>query len=379
MQIINEYDYLVHLIKSYILGEAPNEIPEGLSFEKVLEFGEQHEVANMAYLSVKKLNKKPNSELMKSWKESYYLATQRDSRQLSAKDEFLNELCKNEIRSLEVQGTVIKSLYPSTDLRMMSDLDFIIDANNLKKAENCLINLGYEITHSDEIEVQAKRKDINIEVHSQFFSYDIHFGKLSYHDSMNQPFEIAHQTKDNPFIYRVNHTDLYLYSLLHLLKHYENTGCGIRRFVDFYYIRKAYDDIDYNYISNVITSAGKESSVNEILQLYEYWFNDKAPTIDLEPVMSRIYLAGNHGNERLYFENRIKQGKLQNKHYSKLNIVIEYLFPKKEYIYTSYPFCKEHNYTTFFCWMHRAFFSVFSLKRIKNAIAKYKQISNNDF
>lgn len=38
MIIDDEYDYLVHLVSSYVLDIQPQELPQGLSFEKVFAF-----------------------------------------------------------------------------------------------------------------------------------------------------------------------------------------------------------------------------------------------------------------------------------------------------------------------------------------------------
>ena len=71
------------------------------------------------------------------------------------------------IRSLEVQGTKIKPLYPQADWRTMSDIDFIIDPKNLLKAAEILKELGYQCEGKYGVEVDAHRRpNINIEVHT---------------------------------------------------------------------------------------------------------------------------------------------------------------------------------------------------------------------
>lgn len=59
----NECKYLVHLIKCALQDKEPTEIPKNLSFDKVFEYGKEHEVANIAFVSVQRLHKKPKDDL----------------------------------------------------------------------------------------------------------------------------------------------------------------------------------------------------------------------------------------------------------------------------------------------------------------------------
>lgn len=375
MTICDEYDYLVHLVSSYVLGTQPQEIPEGFSFEKVFEFGKAHEVANLAFGSVKKLENKPNAELFAKWKEYYYISVRRDQRQLNARAEIVSKFMENNIRILEVQGSVIKPLYPSTHLRMMSDIDFIIDFDNLELANKCLDDLGYESYKPNENEINASKNDINIELHTDYFEKEIIDKKQKYYDALHGSFSLAKPNDKYPLIYRVDCTHLYLYSLLHLLKHYRYGGCGIRRFVDFYYMReKNGDQIDLEYVNSVIDGVGLLDSANELMSLVDYWFYGKEYPYDLNKILAKIYTAGNHGNEQQYFENRIAYEKEQGKHYSKFNFILELFFPSKKDLYSSYPFCKKHNYPYVLCLIHRAIFSITKIGNVFKKIKKYLSI-----
>ena len=53
----DEFDYLIHLVRCAVHGEAPQELPEGFDFQRVYECGEYHHIANIAFYSVEKLQK----------------------------------------------------------------------------------------------------------------------------------------------------------------------------------------------------------------------------------------------------------------------------------------------------------------------------------
>jgi len=69
-----DYEYLIHLIYCAVHDEQPLEKPEEVSFYNVLHLGKIHEVANIAYLSVERLEKKPPQEIYDEWKGFYYLS-----------------------------------------------------------------------------------------------------------------------------------------------------------------------------------------------------------------------------------------------------------------------------------------------------------------
>lgn len=372
MIIVDEYDYLVHLVSSYVQGIQPQELPQGLSFEKVFEFGKIHEVANIAFVSIKKLENKPDDNLLSKWKQYYYTSVRRDERQLNSRNQILKGFIENDIRVLEVQGSVIKTLYPSTHLRMMSDIDFIIDIDNLEIANNLLVELGYETYKPNENEVNASKKDINIEIHTEFFEKEIAEQKQKYYDAMNGSFSLAKPSEIHSLIYRVDETNLYLYSLLHLLKHYRYGGCGIRRFVDFYYMREKFGEkIDFDYINSVLEGVNLLNDAKKLMALVDYWFYDKEYPYDLNQMLSKIYTAGNHGNEKQYYDNRIAFEREHGRRYGKLILIVEFLFPKKRDIYNAYPFCRKHNYPYFLCVIYR---TIFSFSKLEKAFKKIKNI-----
>ena len=165
----NEYEYLVHLVRCALQEIQPTELPKGLSFDRVYEYGKAHEVANIAFVSVQRLNKKPNDDLYTQWKKSYAFSIQRHANQMSARKEIVRALNETGVRHVEIQGTVMKTLYPYPEWRMMSDIDFIIDKENLEKAESIMKSLGYETNNPNGVEIDAYGKNgIAIELHSDF-------------------------------------------------------------------------------------------------------------------------------------------------------------------------------------------------------------------
>ena len=144
MSFKSEQHYLIHLLKCALTDTTPQPLPQHFSLESVFYFGKEHEVANIAFLAVEKLQN-VEEKLFNKWKAYYYSCIKRDIEQQNLLGQVLSVLTSNNIRTLQVQGTVVKNYYPSSDLRTMTDIDLIVEKQNLKKASQVWLDLGIKV------------------------------------------------------------------------------------------------------------------------------------------------------------------------------------------------------------------------------------------
>lgn len=352
-----DYEYLIHLIYCAVHDEQPLEKPEEVSFYNVLHLGKIHEVANIAYLSVERLEKKPPQEIYDEWKGFYYLSAQRDTRQWLTREKIVNTLHENGIRTLEAQGTVTKRLYPSSELRMMSDIDIIIDFENLEKAMTLMKSLGYEISQKQPVEFDARIEDSElIEFHTDFFTEYMYNRKERYSGAVSSPFEYASAAEDDFLSFELSDTYYYLFTVLHTIAHFETMGCGIRRVLDLYYLKKALNGkVDKDVIKGVIDGNDLRKSYDALFALEEYWFENKTPSFDLSETVHDVILSGNHGTDAIFTRNNLRKDELSGVKFPKLKRIVKFVFPDKEYVYLGYPVCRERGYSTVRCWLYRIF------------------------
>lgn len=347
MVFTNEYDYLLHLIQSALHSTVPENIPDSLSFEKVLEYGIIHEVANIAFPAVEKLSKVPDEVVFGRWRGEYWKAVKRDIAQKNAREEVLAALHSHGIYTLEVQGTVVKKYYPQAHLRMMSDIDFIIPAEKLDEAGGIMQGLGYKTKSPDDTEIDAFRGNIVVELHTEFFD------KPSFtREALTDPY--SHAVCGENYTATVSDTVFYLYHLLHTIKHCGNMGSGIRRIIDLYYLENALGGkVDYDYIDSVLKKHGFYEIKQQLLSVKDHWFNGKEPETDISEFEKEILESGNHGKEENFYRHKFARDKEEGKHFIKLRFILRFFFPSKEEIYHAHPFCKKHRYPIVLCWLHR--------------------------
>lgn len=348
----DSYDYLIHLVRCAIHDHAPSELFDGAVFDSVYKCGTAHDIANLAYYSVEKLQKGPEADLLRRWESKRNSAILRDMNQDHARDELLSELGKQGISSVEVQGTVIKHLYPRPEYRTMSDMDLIVRPDDLGRAYAVLESLGYECSYFRDYDVNAYRDpNIHIEIHTAFFS-----DHPDYDAVMPDPF--AEET--------VNGEVLYLYNVLHTAKHYFYAGCGIRRVLDMYYLNKNYRDAAKSEaVREVFEKLGITEFVRDISELAECWFGEeeRQPDVRLSEMIDIIKKAGVHGTERQKLKGTLERDKAAGKGNAKARYVLRRLFPEKWVMVENYPVLKKAPVLYPFCWVHRAFRAITGNRR----------------
>ena len=376
-----DYEYLIHLVICAVKGIQPEEKPEGISFENVFSLGKIHEVSNIAYLSICALQNKPETKLLEDWKIYYYFSAQRDERQRELYKKTVSLLHQNEIRTVEAQGTITKTLYPSSEMRMMSDIDIIVDFDNLEKAKEVLTNSGFSAESVPEQDGELNFYDENgyqIELHSEFFTEYIYNRKERFFSALNSPFEHSKKSESDEYHYILDETYYYLYSLLHTLKHFETAGCGIRRVLDLYILKsKLSQKVDNEYIEKVLDEYGFSENMNKLYALEETWFEDKETEEDLSDLIRDILNAGNHGSAEVHIKNTILKDKSEGIKHPKFAQIKRFILPTKEYIYEEYPICKERGYSLNRARLYRFAFALSHLN-LRNAGERIKSILKAD-
>ena len=353
---MTDYEYLIHLLYCTIHGTQPAEKPEGVSFKNVLDIGKMHEVANIAFLSVDRLTEKPSSEVYRDWQMIYFFSVQRDARQQALYADVTGLLHANGIRTLEAQGTVTKTLYPSPEWRMMSDLDFIIDREKLPQAHALLSHAGYTVATLYEDGFSAEKGNLEVELHSDFFTRKVYGREANYAKAIHNAFLHAAPDAENPMKYILEDTYYYLFSVLHTIKHFETAGCGIRRVMDLYYLKKALGKkMDDAYVQQVLERHDFQTSYHTLLALEAMWFEGVAPETDLSDAVRTVLTSGNHGTRERLSHNTIRTEQRAGVRFPTARRIRCYIFPSKEWIYENYPVCREHDYSYATAWLYRLF------------------------
>ena len=354
--------YLIKLLNAAIKGTQPPEPDERVRFEGVYSICKKHDIANTVFYAVEKLNNKPEEKLYKKWRDERSMGIHRHMIQKMEANAVKEAFNENEIDFMPVKGFSVCALYPEPDYRYMGDLDYLIREKDLKKAGVIVKSMGYmpdEIgkVHHDEYK---KPPLMVLELHHAMVNPSSRF-----HDYYNGFIDKCENVGGHE--YKMSGEDFYIFQLVHLNKHYEEAGTGIRSFLDMYLInKKMLPNLNQEYIDAEIKKLGLTEFFEHVKYITDKWF-EREDLGSFSADELYIITSGVYGLDRHRYENRMK-----NK--TKAQFFRERIFPSKAWMIETYPILKKSILFLPFTYIHRMFVkSIRNRKDIKNELKTLKK------
>ena len=357
MMIKREWRQLLEMIKfSLGKGKAP-ELRVETDWGKFYRICKFHKIQSMVCPGIQKLPKEqqPPEEILKKFQEAESMEIARDAVQAFSQEELLEAFEKEGISVLPLKGILMKRFYPVTSMRMMADLDILIDSEKRQSLRKIMQNAGYTIRsyNKGNHDVYYKEPCLNIEIHNKLFTpcdKKLH----SYYKSV---WEYALET--SPYYYSFGLEDNFIYFTAHMAKHYYAGGTGIRSVIDFYLFLKKYkNSMDFNYIWSEFKKLGLCSFYEMMADLSEIWFGNASGIKQTDLIAEYIFESGVYGTKHNNILNQINKN-------GKYKYILNRLFPNINIMKESFPILKRHCYILPLLWIYRLFFS---------ALTKYKNI-----
>jgi len=315
-----------------------------VDWEKIILFCSEHGLTSILYKYLKSRNitnliDNVNLEKIKS----YYYYTLKNT---VVKQEYFNKIQKvfseSHIEILPLKGSyLINNHYDDVGLRPMSDIDILIEENNLLKAKQILYNLGYtlipartsiEEKYGLQYNLQFSKKDSFIELHRNI---------TPPYSNYNLNIDEFWKRKDKSNLSIENH-------IIHFCVHYNfNVNNRLVRLGWFYdiisVISKNETVIDWKYISEFCIKNNLINAVNPILKFLNKNYNINIP-INLKAINSEEYEKRfNHNfscvlkkeNSKMIVEKNLNYSlklKLITKWIDKIRYLFQLIFPQKKYM-----------------------------------------------
>lgn len=366
MEIFNtEQKYLFSLLQAVLEAQQPPELPDGVDCEKIFALAEYHGVANLAYYGIEKLAKKPDEALSKKWAQVRDREIMRDVIQGAELEQITARLSAEEIRFIILKGTILKTMYPQSDFRTMGDIDILVDEENLKKAGNILLSMGYEANLLDHTnhDVYYKQPVMNVEIHHELFTATRDSFAVIFEDIWDKA-ELVTGTR-----YRLKPNYCFAFVMAHAMGHYKWGGTGIRSFMDLHiYRKKASETLDMNLIRGFFEGIDETELFDSFLELSDIWFGNGEPTEKHYKMAEYILRGGTYGT----FENQVVS-RMEGK--SKAAFLFERFFPSLAYMQDSFPVLKKAPVLLPLFWVVRMVKGA-TVNRKQN-LEKFKTFKNN--
>ena len=332
--------YLVQLLKSVLEEATPPALPAGVCFEAVYDLGEKHHVANMAFYAIEKLETKPEPVLYKNWQETRDKAILRDILQLTERERLLVALTQHQIKVLPVKGYSLKCLYPQTDMRMMSDLDILVDdAPACKSVMEGLgdISKSYDRGNHD---TYYKKPVMNVEIHRSLLA-----PRSSFYPYYKDVWDQAMVQVGEQGIYTLTLEDAYVYQVVHTYKHYNKGGSGIRSVLDLYLAQKAYaQEMDWQRVEALLVERDIVGFYKDYLKLARGWFDEGITPDEVQDMASYTLTSGVYGTFSQSVVNQIREEShtTTNRTQAKYKYLIKRLFMPLDLMVNLYPILRRY-------------------------------------
>jgi len=249
------------------------------------------------------------------------------AKHLSQKSEFsaVTERFINEgIYFMPLKGFLIKSLYPSEDMRAMNDLDLMVFPESRKKAGELLLSMGYSAAETCYVhDNYLKPPFIEIEMH-----------KILAEDWEGYSLEDSLPSERSQYWRLMNDEDFFIFILKHAAKHDNSGGCGIRSVFDIHLLkRELLPRIGEARLLRRISEEGLTDFYLRLSYLEELWLGDGMECGELSDFEIYTVSGGAYGTRANGVSRHLGKGKFR--------FFLSRLFPSYSFMKKAFPVLKK--------------------------------------
>ncbi len=352
-------DYLAELVHAQLEDRKPQAIPKGITIEEITDIAKRNHMEYLllgALLRLDNLSESHVGELRGRVMNSLM----RTMAQVTEFNE-LEKIFENAgIKNQAMKGARMRTLYPTPQLREMSDVDILVDSACMKQAAQLLTENGYilakSIKHHD---IYKKQPFLVVEVHKAMYDKTVDGGQYKYFSNFSK----AVLTEGKKYTYDFNREDFYIYMMAHMAKHFYTMGCGIRNLVDVYVYQEKYGTIlDKTYVKEELKKCGILEFANHMEKMTAIWLKGEKSSMFYDDLFRYMLDSGIYGKDENGIWSKFSEKKMHDKDATPRQLKRWYYFPPLSYMSELYPWLSGHSYLLPVAWGIRAWRGVFMNK-----------------
>lgn len=378
-----EYEIFINLISSYINNiykKDINAIP--INWVEIYKLAKLHGLGGLLYLSLTNSKLCDDAVIMDKFKQMFLILATKSMVQEATTLKLIDILNKNQIRHILFKGFVLKDYYPDKEVRTMGDIDIVIDEVNQQKVHDILISNGFvfdEFASHKDVR-NYNKNNVCFEIHTSVVEENFLVG-VDFIEYYKDCFGKA--SLINSFTYEFKPENHLIYLIVHMAKHFRDSGCGVRMVLDIaLIIKKQCDSLNWDYLKAELEKLKLLRFAKTIFSLCLVWFGINSPfsvsDLDLSSVESYIMQGGIFGYENKNYD-AIRLNRNNENLIKRIVNLIGYIFPGYEHLKRRYVWMENiPKYLLPIAWIKYWWFRGIENKenvfgRIKNAI-----VSNDD-
>lgn len=191
---------------------------------------------------------------------------------------------------LPMKGALLRDIYPQDWMRTSGDLDVLVPEDRIDTASALLQQeLGYTYDSSSTYDkVFRTPAGQLVELHHSLLEK----GRLPKAEKeLSALWERSLPGKENPLRRELTGCDFAFYHIVHMAKHFQNGGIGVRFFVDLFLIEKSLSPQEIDRFLALTEQCGLRMFTESALDVCATWLEGQPPTPAVE-VLERFVLKG---------------------------------------------------------------------------------------
>ena len=154
-------------------------------------------------------------------------------------EQICQTLEETKIPFLPLKGSVLRGYYPESWMRTSCDIDILVKEDILENAAQILCNKLEYVSETqrsaNELSLHAP-SGVHLELH-----YDLTEGDKYGKDILSNIWEYTEPMESKKYKMQLVDSVFYFYHIAHMIKHFENGGCGVRPFLDLWLLNHRMD------------------------------------------------------------------------------------------------------------------------------------------
>lgn len=373
------YKYLARIVNSQINNSSEVISSDDFTFEELKDIAIRNHIIYIMYTEMLK-EKVYTEEQVREMRDAIKHSIMVTLFQMNEIGNLESQFEDKGVRNMVLKGSVLKRVYPRPEIREMSDIDVLIDMEDMEKADAVLNSKGYilheSVKHHD---VYYKRPYIVLEAHKTLYDKTVDKNQYNYFLNLKE----RNLRENSKYTYEFSIEDFYVYMISHAAKHFYAMGCGIRNLIDVYvYLKEYRDKMDISYVEQELSKCGIKDFALHMEKLAFDWLEGKELDSFYLSLFQYMLDSGIYGKNENGIWNKFAQ--VNKEKISKLELKLWYYFPPLYYMSEYYPWLENKTYLLPIAWIIRFFRGLFMkkgtkkremVKNIKNdQIMTYKQI-----
>ena len=273
---------------------------------------------------------------------------------------------------MPLKGSVLREAYPDPVLRTSCDIDILVHVEDLSRACDLIrTRLSYRSDQNKKQHTEGRHdvsffteSDLHIELHFTLLEENMpNEGPLA------DPWQGAFLAEGAQHEYRMPNELFVFYHVAHAAKHFKSGGCGVRPFMDFCILERAFP-CDETVLNAYLAQAGLGVFAREMAALSHCWFGGGEKTPLLAAMEAYLLSGGTYGTMDNHVAAKLGQE-------SRVHYVFRRFFPPYRTMKLYYRYLVRFPFLLPFAWVAR-WFSVVFHGRAGNAMREIKKTQVND-